>query len=235
VVTASDRRGTYWANTLAKDARGQRSQRLRAVDGLGECAIEEGILDIELVHGPTPGDRQSQHSPDGGTLDDGAEGLIVVHPGVLSEALEDSMSLVSIKRAIRLELVLENPLASDDIGPGGRGTKPNMLLDSRATYSTSTVRCQWGFMSALQIEVGIRDCVGEVAVAESCRQPMGLVILAARRVTIGCVLRRSRAMAACETPTSRNDGVNQDHIEGFSVKREFTSTCIRAIIIVFWI
>jgi hypothetical protein len=27
------------------------------VDGLGECAIEEGILDIELVHGPTPRDR----------------------------------------------------------------------------------------------------------------------------------------------------------------------------------
>jgi hypothetical protein len=35
------------------------------------------------------------------------------------------------------------------------------------------------------------------------------------------------------TPPSRNDGVNQDHVEGFSVKREFTSTCIQAIIIVF--
>jgi hypothetical protein len=34
-------------------------------------------------------------------------------------------------------------------------------------------------------------------------------------------------------PPSRNDGVNQDHVEGFSVKREFTSTCIQAIIIVF--
>jgi hypothetical protein len=142
---------------------------LRAADGLGECAIEEGILDIGLVHGPTPGDHQSQHSPDGGRLDDGTEGLIVVHPEVLSEALEDSMSLVSIKRAIRLELVLENPLAGDDIGPGGRGTKSNMLLDSRATYSTSTARCQWGFMSALQIEVGTGDSVGGVAVAESCR------------------------------------------------------------------
>jgi hypothetical protein len=35
------------------------------------------------------------------------------------------------------------------------------------------------------------------------------------------------------TLPSRNDGVNQDHVEGFSVKREFTSTCIQSIIIVF--
>jgi hypothetical protein len=77
---------------------------------------EEGVLDVELVHEPTLGDSQSQHSPDGGRLDDGAEGLIVVHPGALSEALEDPTSFISIKRAIRLELVLENPLTGDDIG-----------------------------------------------------------------------------------------------------------------------
>jgi hypothetical protein len=34
------------------------------------------------------------------------------------------------------------------------------------------------------------------------------------------------------TPSLQNDGVNQDHVEGFSVRREFTSTCIQAIIIV---
>jgi hypothetical protein len=38
----------------------------------------------------------------------------------------------------------------------------------------------------------------------------------------------------CNTP-SQNDGVNQDHVEGFSAKWEFTSTCIQVIIIVFWI
>jgi hypothetical protein len=47
--------------------------------------VEEGILDVELVHRPAPRDRQSQHSPDSGRLDDGAEGLIVVHPWALSE------------------------------------------------------------------------------------------------------------------------------------------------------
>jgi hypothetical protein len=89
---------------------------LRAVDGLGECAMEEGVLDIELVHGPTPGDSQSQHSLDGGRLDNGAEGLIIVHPGALSEPPEDPTSLISIERVVRLELVLEDPLVGDDIG-----------------------------------------------------------------------------------------------------------------------
>jgi hypothetical protein len=90
---------------------------LRAVDSLRECAMEEGVLDVDLGHGPTPGDSQSQHSPDGGRLDDGVKGLIVVHPGALSEPLKDPMSLVPVKRAIRLKLVLEDLLAGDDIGP----------------------------------------------------------------------------------------------------------------------
>jgi hypothetical protein len=33
--------------------------------------MEEGFLNVEMVHGPTPRDSQSQHSPDGGRLDDG--------------------------------------------------------------------------------------------------------------------------------------------------------------------
>jgi hypothetical protein len=45
------------------------------------------------------------------------EGLIVVHPRVVSEPPEDSMSLVPVKRAIRLKHVLEDPLIGDDISP----------------------------------------------------------------------------------------------------------------------
>jgi hypothetical protein len=30
---------------------------LRAVDGLRECVVKEGVLDVELVHGPTPVDN----------------------------------------------------------------------------------------------------------------------------------------------------------------------------------
>jgi hypothetical protein len=90
---------------------------LKTVDDLRECAVEEGILDVELVHKSTHGDSQRQHSPNGGMLDDGAEGLITVHPEALSEVLEHPTSLVSVKRAIHHDLVLEDPLVGDDIGP----------------------------------------------------------------------------------------------------------------------
>jgi hypothetical protein len=90
---------------------------LRGVDNLGESVVEEDVLDIELVHGPTPEDNQSQHNPDSGRLDDGAKGLVVVHPVALSEPPEDSTSLVTVKRVIHHELVIEDSLAGDDIGP----------------------------------------------------------------------------------------------------------------------
>jgi hypothetical protein len=41
----------------------------------------EGVLDVKLIHRPILGDSQSQQSPDGGRIDDGVEGLIIVHPG----------------------------------------------------------------------------------------------------------------------------------------------------------
>jgi hypothetical protein len=75
--------------------------------------VEESVLEVELVHKPTPGDSQSQHNLDGGRLDNGAEGLVIVQPGALSEPSEDPTSLIPVKRAIRLELVFEDPLAGD--------------------------------------------------------------------------------------------------------------------------
>jgi hypothetical protein len=67
-----------------------------AVDHLCECAVEECVLDVELVHEPTPGDDQRQHNMDGDWLDNGAEGLAVVHIRVLGELLENPMSFVLI-------------------------------------------------------------------------------------------------------------------------------------------
>jgi hypothetical protein len=80
---------------------------LRAVDHLGECAVEEGVLDVKLVHGPTPEDSQSQHSPDGGKLDDGVEGLIVVHPGVLSEPQRTQQALYRSREPSTLSVCLK--------------------------------------------------------------------------------------------------------------------------------
>ena len=51
----------------------------------------------------------------GGRLHDGAEGLIIVHYRVLSEALKDPIGLVPIQVTIILELVPEDPLVSDHV------------------------------------------------------------------------------------------------------------------------
>jgi hypothetical protein len=64
---------------------------------------------------------EGEDSPNGGRLDDGVEGLIVVHSGALSEALMDPTGLVSIQGVIDLEFVMVNPLASDHVG--ARGTQ----------------------------------------------------------------------------------------------------------------
>jgi hypothetical protein len=47
------------------------------------------------------------------------------------------MSLIPVQRAIGLKLVLEDPLVGDDIALGGQGTKSHVLLDCRASYSSS--------------------------------------------------------------------------------------------------
>jgi hypothetical protein len=46
--------------------------------------VEEGILDIELMNRPVPGERKGEDGPNGGEFDDGAEGLVVVHFGPCS-------------------------------------------------------------------------------------------------------------------------------------------------------
>jgi hypothetical protein len=51
----------------------------------------------------------------GGKLDDGAKGLIIVHPKALGEPLEDPMSLVPVPRVIHLGLVLEDPFIDDTL------------------------------------------------------------------------------------------------------------------------
>jgi hypothetical protein len=80
--------------------------------------MKEGVLDIELVNRPVPREGEGEDDADGGELDDGAEGLIVVHSGVLGEAPEDPTSLVAVEGASQSQLVAKEPLYSDHIGAG---------------------------------------------------------------------------------------------------------------------
>jgi hypothetical protein len=107
-----------------------KSNRLAALDGLREGAMWECILHIELVNWLGAGDSQAEHGADRGWLDYRVECLIVVDTGLLGEATKNPASLVPVQGAIEIELVLENPLAGNDVGANGTRDKiPGIVGD----------------------------------------------------------------------------------------------------------
>jgi hypothetical protein len=62
-----------------------------------------------------PGEGEGEDGADGGELDDGAEGLVVVYSGALGEAPKDPTGLEAVEGAIRSQLVAKEPLAGDHI------------------------------------------------------------------------------------------------------------------------
>jgi hypothetical protein len=93
-----------------------KSNRLAVVNGLQEGVMQERILHIELVNRLGAGDSQGEQGMDRGGLDHWAKGLIVVDARSLGEAAKNTASLVPVQGAIRIELVLENPLVGDVVG-----------------------------------------------------------------------------------------------------------------------
>jgi hypothetical protein len=89
---------------------------LAAVDILHRSVVEEGILDIELMDRPVPGEGEGENGSNGGKLDDGAEDLIVVHSGALGEAPKDPTGLIAVEGAVRGQLVAKNPLVGYHVG-----------------------------------------------------------------------------------------------------------------------
>jgi hypothetical protein len=67
--------------------------------------MEEGILDIELMNRPVVGEGEGEDDANRGELDDGAEGLVVVHSGALCEAPKDPTGLVAVEGTIQGQLV----------------------------------------------------------------------------------------------------------------------------------
>jgi hypothetical protein len=67
--------------------------------------MKEGVLDVELMDRPVLREGEGEHGADGGELDDGAEGLVVVHSRALGEAPKNPAGLVSVEGAIRSQLV----------------------------------------------------------------------------------------------------------------------------------
>jgi hypothetical protein len=73
---------------------------LAAVDNLCQNAVEEGILNVELMDRPVLREGQGEDGSHGGKLDNGAEGLVVVHTRALGEAPKDPTGLVAVEGAI---------------------------------------------------------------------------------------------------------------------------------------
>jgi hypothetical protein len=162
-----------------RESRVNEADGLGVVDRFGEGAMDEGVLDVELIHRLAPVDGQSQHNSNDSGLYDRVESLIVVHPRALGEPLKDPTNLVSVQRAFCLELVLEDPLAGHHISPWRLWYKSHVLLDNIASYS-SIARCQWESASALQTEVETGDRAGEAAATKSCRWSTSMVTSAMR-------------------------------------------------------
>jgi hypothetical protein len=92
---------------------------MAAVYDLQEGVMQEHFLHIKLMNRLGARGGQGKHSANHGRLDHQAKCLIIVDVRSLSEAAKDPVRLVSFQRAVGVELVIENPFASDDVGVNG--------------------------------------------------------------------------------------------------------------------
>jgi hypothetical protein len=98
--------------------------------------MEEGVLDVELMDRPVPREGEGEDGADGGELDDGAVGFVIVHSGALGEAPKDPTGLVAVEGAVRNQLVAKEALDGDHMGarrtrhqvPGVVGQQGHILL-----------------------------------------------------------------------------------------------------------
>jgi hypothetical protein len=121
-----------------------KSSRLAVVDGLRKGVVQEHIRQIELMNRLGAGDGSGEHGADRGRLDHQAEGLIVIDVGSLGEAVKNPTSLVPFQGAVRIKLMLENPLAGDDVGANGTRDKiPDVAGDQDSKFFFHAAASIW--------------------------------------------------------------------------------------------
>jgi hypothetical protein len=89
---------------------------LETVDDLGELAVEEGVLDVELSSLPFKGERDGEDDADRGRFDNWTKRLVEVNALLLRETTKHPACFVAVEGAIGLQLVVKDPLAGDDVG-----------------------------------------------------------------------------------------------------------------------
>jgi hypothetical protein len=85
--------------------------------------MKEGFLDVELMDHQVPGEGEGENGSNGGKLDDGVEGLVVVHSRALGEAPEDPTGLVAVKGPSEVSLWRKSHLSVTMLVTGGHNTR----------------------------------------------------------------------------------------------------------------
>ena len=93
-----------------------------------KMTMEEGVGDVHLVNGPAARHSELKHGADGPGFDNRGEGVGEVDAGTLMETTNDPACLVTVEGAIRMKLVLEDPLAGNDVGMAGSRNKLPRLV-----------------------------------------------------------------------------------------------------------
>ena len=87
------------------------------------------------MDGPGARERQEEHRADSSGLHHRTERLSEVNTRPLGKATKNPACLVPLKGAIELKLVLENPLASDDVGlRRSRHEVPSVILQESTVF-----------------------------------------------------------------------------------------------------
>lgn len=92
------------------------ARRLLAVDSLRETTVEEGVVDVELVHGPVARNSKREHSPNCSQFDNRTKSLAVVDTGLLGEPANNPTRLVTVEGAAGLEFLPVHPFTGHNIG-----------------------------------------------------------------------------------------------------------------------
>ena len=101
---------------MVRCSRVDESRWLLAVNSLIQMTMKKGVLDIQLMNRPGTRRSNAENNPNRCWLNNWIESLFVVDAILLRKSSNNPQSFVTSKRAIRVILMLENPLAGDNVG-----------------------------------------------------------------------------------------------------------------------
>jgi hypothetical protein len=113
--------------------------------------VEKSILHVKLVDCLVVGQGEGEYCADGGRLHNRAESPIEVDAGPLSETSKNPPSLVALESSISMKLVLEDPLAGDDVGAGrARNEVPGVVVQESSVFGFHSLVSIWISESATE-------------------------------------------------------------------------------------